>query len=232
MMMMAALAVVLAGCGSDEEEVGGLESFYSNVLFAGVWNVSEVNIGGTWQDAKTAGYKDSQIIITEDSCYQSFGRFGNSYGRYSISSGNKANCKDYYGKLHMVCHFKNVSGNKATATVTNKEGASLDFHMERDDNNPAIYLDPLKYLDGTWDIDGDEGGYVVLRGYAADVHHSKFDASYEVYRSTTGLWALNFGSGILAIFDMSTTPNTFHVQGRCYELNGKEINFVCTKRSE
>ena len=231
--LFALLAVVcLVGCGgSNEEEQGLLESFYSNVAFAGVWNVSEVNIGGTWQDAKAAGYKDSQIIIAEDSCYQSFGRFGNSYGRYVIKDG-KAQCLDYYRKLHMVCHFKRISGNNATATITNKDGVSLDFRLLRDDSNPAIYLDPLKYLDGTWDIKGDEGGYVVLHGYGADIHHSLFDAGYWVERSSSDIRNLMFGSELGVYFNLSATPYTMHIQGSCHELNGKYITLECTKRNE
>jgi hypothetical protein len=232
--LFALLAVVcLVGCGgSDEEEQSLLESFYSNVAFAGVWNVSEVNIGGTWQGAKAVGYKDSQIIIAEDSCYQSFGRFGNSYGRYVIKDG-KAQCLDYYRKLRMVCHFKRISGNNATATITNKDGVSLDFRLLRDDSNPAIYLDPLKYLDGTWDIrEADGGGYIELHGYAAVVHHSQFDAGWYIDRHPSGISRLLFGEQMAGYFDLSKEPYTLHLQGRCYELGDRNITFDCIKRSE
>lgn len=231
--LFALLAVVwLVGCGNEEEDnPKGIEDFYSNVAFAGVWNVSEVNIGGAWQDARTADYKDSQIIIAEDSCYQSFGRFGNCYGRYT-TKGRTATCLDDYRRQHLVCQFKSISGNKATATITNKEGRSTDFHLERDDSNPALYLDPLKFLDGTWDIHNDEGGYVSIYGYSADIHHSKFNAGYEIYRSPADISSFKLGSGLTIRFDLSKTPYTLSIAGRCYELNGKYINITCTKRDE
>ena len=224
------VAACLTACGgSDEEEQDLLESFYSNVAFAGVWNVSEVNIGRTWQDAKTAGYKDSQIIIAEDSCYESSGRFGYNYGRYRMKNG-KANCLDYYGKLQLVCQFKNINGNTATATITDKSGVTLDFHMERDNSNPALYLDPLKYLDGYWDIDGDDGGYVQLRGYSADIHTSKFDYGCYIERSSFTIYSLSFGYNFTGRFNLSREPYTLHIQGRYPDF--QNINFTCVKRSE
>lgn len=228
-------AVCLVGCGSEEEEVqGGIETYYSNVSFAGVWNVAEVNIDGRWQSSRTAGYKDSQIVIAEDSCYQSSGRFGFSYGRYT-ADGSTVNCLDNYRKLHLLCEFKNIVGNKATATIVNKNGISLDYHLERDDSNPALYLDPLKYLNGTWDIDQTDNGYIILRGYSADIHYDGIDDSFWINRQQDNIGSLRFSgntSNFSGFFDLSKEPYTIHLQGRIYYPNNKYISLKCTKREE
>lgn len=227
--LFAMLAVVcLVGCGSDEEEF-----LVNNPLmpFAGVWNITEVNMGGSWQSAKSAGYGNTYIIFSEDSCYQTDGHFGSSYYHYKVEGG-KIICTDYYDKLQLICQFKSISGQAATATITDNSGKSFDFRMERDESNPALYLDPLKFLDGTWDIHNDEGGYVSIYGYSADIHHSKFNAGYEIYRSPADISSFKLGSGLTIRFDLSKTPYTLSIAGQCYELNGKYINITCTKRDE
>ena len=223
------ITAVIAGC-SKENEDDCVDSYYSNVAFAGVWNVSEVNIGGTWQDAKTASYKDTQIIITEDSCYQSFGKFGKNYGRYRIKDG-KANCIDYYGKLCLVCQFKNVNSKTATAAITNKDGVTLDFRLTKDDGNPALYLDPLKYLNGYWDVDGEEGSYVHLRGYAADIHTSKMDeCGFWVHRATWDINGLMFGETFIARFDLSKEPYVLTLSGNNSNEIYRNRTLTCIKR--
>lgn len=227
--LFALLAVVcLVGCGNEEEDV-----LLNNLSmpFAGVWDITEVNMDGSWQSAKSAGYGNTYVIFSEDSCYQTDGRFGSSYYHYKVEGG-RIICTDYYDKLQLICQFKSISGQAATATITDNSGKTLDFRMKRDESNPAKYKNPVKYLDGYWDIDGVDGGVVDLYEGCFVIISGIFDYRSDVERSTWDIGHFKFGSYFVAVPDLSSKPWKLNVSRTNFGQEYRNVNFTCTKRAE
>lgn len=180
MILMALMAVVtvLAGCsGDDDDFVVNRMSVY------GDWSVKEVNVDGTWIDAKKAR-QTFYITLTEDGYWVS----ASEPYPYEVKEKSVECYDEKRTEIEIIIRFTSMNGNTATAKVSwPASGKSIEARMERD-ASPYYCKVPSSYLNGVWDIVNTGNGGTVAFDYGyAEIKDGDFSLECSYGRSPT--WA-------------------------------------------
>lgn len=146
------LFVSIFPCCSSDEDSSPLEITPQNIVAK--WVANEMLSGNTWVPVDTTQYLPATLYLTEDGYFWAEGMiYRNGAGKYLLN-GNTVTTTD--GKK--LCRFENLTTQTAQAYVNDGEGRTLQLRFMRDESGRFLYLDPPKWLVGTWRIDDIQGG--------------------------------------------------------------------------
>ena len=144
--LFALLAVAcLVGCGSDEEGVVNI----SSETIAAMWDVTATNDGSGWVTCDS-----SRVVLSEDGYCMTMGRLfydGSIHGKYSFYE-NTATLRDDDGAKTSQCVFTEVRKHTASAVFSFPDNRKMELRMERNETQPLMYKDAVKYLQGRWTL--------------------------------------------------------------------------------
>ena len=188
MILMAVLALtVLTGCSSDDDDF-----VVNRMSVYGDWSVKEVNVDGTWIDAKKAKQTYS-ITLTEDGYWVT----ASEPYPYEVKEKSVECYDEKRTEITTIIRFTSMNGNTATAKVSwPASGKSIEARMERD-ASPYYCKAPSSYLNGVWDIvNTDNGGTVAFDYGYVEIKDGDFSLKgsygrYPIWASRTIIYEMN-----------------------------------------
>ena len=226
---------IFTSCSKDEEHGYSV----SNSSIAGGWAYSEVNIDGTWIDAKKANQTGS-ILLTEDGYYDSSSK---AYP-YKIIDGS-VQCYDEKGEtINSIIRFSEIKDSTAEAKINLlKSGKNVHVKLKRDNTKEYIYKNPNTYLNGVWDIQGtNEGGTITFNYGYVEIKTETFDykGSYRrypnwitqisIYSNSSDYWGVRDPEFFIQNVDLDSSPNTLIIHGTYDRRPYSNMGFFCKKR--
>ena len=234
MILMAVVALtVLTGCsGDDDDFVVNRMSVY------GDWSVKEVNVDGTWIDAKKAKQTYS-ITLTEDGYWVT----ASAPYPYEVKDKSVECYNEKRTEIKTIIRFTSMSGNMATAKVSwPASGKSIEARMERD-TSPYYCKAPSSYLNGVWDIvNTDNGGTVTFNYTYAEIKDGDFSliGSFGrfpilawktiIYEMNGDYWEKRSPYFFVEVLDNDTHIDSIAVRGAYGHRIYDGMDFRCVKR--
>lgn len=174
-----AVVTVLAGCSGDDDDF-----VVSRTSVYGDWTAKEVNVDGTWIDAKKAK-QTFHITLTDDGYWVT----ASEPYPYEVKEKSVECYDEKKSSILRIIRFTSLSGNTATAKVSwPSSGKSIEARMVRDASKYYCRA-PYEYLIGVWDIvKSDIGGTVTFDGGYAEVKYGDIEVKGSYGRSPT--WAV------------------------------------------
>lgn len=234
MILMAVVALtVLAGCSSDDDDF-----VVNRMSVYGDWSVKEVNVDGTWIDAKKVNQTFS-ITLTEDGYWVT----ASEPYPYEVKEKSVECYDEKRTEINIIIRFTSMNGNTATAKVSwPASGKSIEARMERD-ASPYYCKAPSSYLNGVWDIvNRDNGGTVAFDNGYVEIKDGDFSLEgsygrYPLWASQTIIYAMNGGYWekrdpyfFVEVMDKDTHIDSIAVSGSYGDRLYGDICFVCVKR--
>lgn len=235
MIVMALMAVVtvLAGCGGDDDDF-----VVNRMSVYGDWSVKEVNVDGTWIDAKKAK-QTFYITLTEDGYWVTASE---SYP-YEVKEKSVECYDEKRTEIKTIIRFTSMNGKTATAKVSwPASGKSIEARMERD-ASPYYCKAPSSYLNGVWDIvNTDNGGTVAFDYGYAEIKDGDFSlkGSYGrypiwasrtiIYETNGGYWEKRSPYFFVEVLDKDTHIDSIAVSGSSGHRLYDDMYFRCVKR--
>lgn len=146
------LLVSIFSCCSSDEDSSTIEVNAQNIVAK--WVATEMLSGNTWIPVDTTQYLPAILFFTEDGYFWTEGMiYKNGAGKYILNGKNVTTSE---GKN--LCRFETLTTHTAQAYVSDGEGGTLRLRFKRDESGRFLYLDPKKWLIGTWRIDDMQGG--------------------------------------------------------------------------
>jgi len=176
--VLAVMAVtVLAGCSGDDDD----DFAVNRMSIYGDWSVKEVNVDGTWIDAKKAK-QTFYITLTEDGYWVT----ASEPYPYEVKEKSVECYDEKRTEIKTIIRFTSMNGNTATANVSwPASGKSIEARMERD-TSPYYCKAPSSYLNGVWDIvNTGKGGTVAFDYGYAEIKDGDFSLQGSYGRSPT-----------------------------------------------
>ena len=224
---------VLAGCsGDDDDFVVNRKSVY------GDWSVKEVNVDGTWIDAKKAKQM-FYITLTEDGYWVTASK---PYP-YEVKEKSVECYDEKRTEIETIIRFTSMNGNTATAKVSwPASGKSIEARMERD-ASPYYCKAPSSYLNGVWDIVNTGNGGTVAFDYGyAEIKDGDFSLKgsygrYPIWASRTIIYEMNGAYWekrspyfFVEVQDKDTHIDSIAVSGSSGHRLYDDMYFRCVKR--
>ena len=205
---------IFPSCSSDENS-SPLEITTQNVVAK--WVATEMLSGNTWVAVDTTQYLPACLFLSEDGYFWTLGMiYRNGAGKYMLD-GNTITTTD--GKK--LCRFETLTANTAQAYVSDGEGGTLQLRFQRDETARYLYIEPKKWLVGTWHIDDIQGGIVEFSDTLAKIIYGDIILNEPYGRVSSNPWLIAIGNSILIhSADLNTIPNIMYLDMR---RDGKPI---------
>lgn len=185
--ILLALCVSFAACSGDDDDF-----VVSRTSVYGDWSVKEVNVDGTWIDAKKAK-QTFYITLTEDGYWVT----ASEPYPYEVKEKSVECYDEKRTEIKTIIRFTSMNGNTATAKVSwPASGKSIEARMERD-ASPYYCKAPSSYLNGVWDIVNTGNGGTVAFDYGyAEIKDGDFSLKgsydrYPIWASRTIIYEMN-----------------------------------------
>lgn len=232
-LMAVVVLTMLTGCSGDDDDFA-----VNRMSVYGDWSVKEVNVDGTWIDAKKVNQTFS-ITLTEDGYWVT----ASEPYPYEVKEKSVECYDEKRTEINIIIRFTSMNGNTATAKVSwPASGKSIEARMERD-ASPYYCKAPSSYLNGVWDIvNTDNGGTVTFDYGYAEIKDGDFslEGSYGrdplwasqtiIYEMNGDYWEKRDPYFFVEPTDKDAHIDTIDISGAYGHRLYEDMCFVCVKR--